>query len=202
MDDSEIIADLTPVGILGYIGPEDLEALKYHGEFGEYGHGEIIVEEGVRQYHLYIVVSGTCQIVLGKEGSEMVLGEIGPGDCIGEVSILEPGEATATVRVNGTAVLWKLDVEQLQRFFEKLPVAAGQLMLGISQILCKRLRAANQTILLNKLTPKHLGVRSGRVNEPIRPNEVNNDKPASGGLFSNLMGKKEKKSTISTEIRK
>ncbi|MEM1157376.1 MAG: cyclic nucleotide-binding domain-containing protein [Verrucomicrobiota bacterium] len=202
MDDSEVIADLTAVGILGYLNDDDLEALKYHGEFGEYGEGEIIVEEGVRQYNLFIIVSGQCEIVLGGGGSEMVVGEIGPGSCIGEVSILEPGDATATVRVKGTAVLWKLDVEQLQAFFEKLPVAAGQLMLGIAQLLCQRLRTANQTIMQSKQTPKHLGVRAGRVQAPIRVTDLIEDKPASGGLFSNLMGKKQKKPTISTEIKK
>jgi CRP-like cAMP-binding protein len=200
MDESEVIADLTPTGILSYIDAENLEALKFHGEFGEYGDGEMIVEEGVRQYNLYIVISGSCQVVIGEGDSEIILGEIGPGDCVGEVSILEPGEATATVRVNNTAVLWKLDVGQLQRFFEKLPVAAGQLMLGISQLLCKRLRSANQTILLGKLTPKHLGVRSGKFTEPLRPT----DEPdkASGGLFAGFLGKKEQKSSIPTRIKK
>ncbi|MEM6884099.1 MAG: cyclic nucleotide-binding domain-containing protein [Verrucomicrobiota bacterium] len=202
MDDHEVIADLTAVGILGYLNDDDLEALKYHGEFGEYGEGEVIVEEGVRQYNLFIIVSGQCEIVLGRGDSEMVVGEIGPGSCIGEVSILEPGDATATVRVKGTAVLWKLDVEQLQAFFEKLPVAAGQLMLGIAQLLCQRLRTANQTIMQSKQTPKHLGVRAGRVQAPIRVTDLTDEKPASGGLFSNLMGKKQKKPTISTEIKK
>jgi len=202
MDDSEVIADLTAVGILGYLNDDDLEALKYHGEFGEYGDGEVIVEEGVRQYNLYIIVSGQCEIVLGSGANEMVVGDIGPGSCIGEVSILEPGDATATVRVTGTAVLWKLDVEQLQAFFEKLPVAAGQLMLGIAQLLCQRLRTANQTIMQSKNTPKQLGVRAGRVQAPIRVTDLVEDKPASGGLFSNLMGKKQKKPTISTEIKK
>jgi len=201
MSEHEVIADLTPTGILSYIEPENLEALKYHGEFGEYGPGEIITEEGVRQYHLFIIIYGTCEVVVCSSEKEIILGEIGPGDCIGEVSILEPGDATATVRVKETSVLWSLDVEQLQRFFEKCPVAGGQLMLGIAQLLCKRLRTANQTILTHKLTPSHLGVRCGRVPEPIRPGDVDG-KDDRGGLFSGLLKKKEQKPTIPTRIRK
>lgn len=200
MGDSEVIADLTPTGILSFIEPDNLEALKFHGDFGEYGPGEIIVEEGVRQYNLYIVISGVCEVVVGQGDKEILLGEIGEGDCIGEVSILEPGDATATVRVKETSVLWSLDVEQLQRFFEKCPVASGQLMLGIAQLLCKRLRTANQTILANKLAPAHLGVRSGRFSEPIRVGD--DTKGAKGGLFSGFLGKKEQKPAIPTRIKK
>jgi len=201
MDESEIIADLRSIGILAYISPEDLESLKYHGEFGEYGEGEVVVEEGIRQYNLYVIISGSCEIILGKGENEIILSEIGPWDCIGEISILEPGDATATVRVKSTAILWKLDVAQLQRFFEKRPVAAGQLMLGIAQLLCKRMRGANQTILSNKLIPRHLGVRSGKMFEPIRPSKAD-DKHETGGLFSSIIGKKEKKSGISKSIKR
>ncbi|MGF1678567.1 MAG: Crp/Fnr family transcriptional regulator [Candidatus Methylacidiphilales bacterium] len=200
MEESEVIADLHPTGILSYIDPENLEVLKFHGEFGEYGPGEVLVQEGIRQYHLYIVIAGCCEVLVGSGDQEVLLGEIGPGDCVGEVSILEPGEATATVRVRETSVLWKLDVEQLQRYFEKLPVAGGQLMLGIAQLLCKRLRSANQTILTNKLTPKHLSIRSGRMVEPIRAENV--AKEEKGGLFAGLLGKKEQKPKISTAIKK
>ncbi|MEM6820544.1 MAG: cyclic nucleotide-binding domain-containing protein, partial [Verrucomicrobiota bacterium] len=177
MGDSEVIADLTPTGILSYVDQENLEALKFHGNFGEYGPGEVIIQEGVRQYNLFILISGSCDVLLGAgSAQETVVGELGPGDCIGEVSILEPGEATATVRVREVSVLWSLDVEQLQRFFEKLPIAGGQLMLGIAQLLCSRLRTANQTIVSNKLTPQHLGVRSGRFAEQIRAANIEEQK--------------------------
>ncbi len=183
MAENEIIADLSPVGILAHIGPEDLETLKFHGTFGEYGVGEVIVRQGESQTCLYFIISGLLEVVIASGSNEVKLGEIGPGDCIGEVSVFEPGEASATVKVIETSVLWSLDVGSLQNYFEQLPVAGGQLMLGIAQLLTKRLRHANNTILANRILPQHLSVRSGQGKEPLKAENLPQSKGVLGGLF-------------------
>ncbi len=198
----EVISDLKAEGILSFMDDEALEALKYHGTFGEYGPGEVIIKEGERQYSLWIVIGGKLEVFIAASGKEVKVAEISDGDCLGEVSIFEPGESSASVRVVETSVLWNLEVDQLQRYFEKLPVAGGQLMLGIAQLLSRRLRSANQQMLQSQLTPKHLSVRSaaGAAPSPIRADNI---EPAekSAGLFG-LFGNKETKPKISTEIRK
>lgn len=198
----EVISDLKAVGILSFLDEEALEALKYHGTFGEYGTGEVIIHEGERQYSLWVVLSGKLEVFVETSGKEVKIAEISEGDCLGEVSIFEPGEASASVRVVETAVLWNLEVEQLQRYFEKLPVAGGQLMLGIAQLLSRRLRSSNQQILQNQMTPKHLSVRSGTgLAAPIKAETVEHDK-ATGGLFGLFGGDKKDKPKISTQIKK
>lgn len=196
-------ADLVQSGILGHIAAPDLETLKFYGVFGEFGVGEVVVEQGVQQTCLYVVISGILEVVLTGSSKEVKLGEMSTGDCIGEVSIFEPGLASATVRVLETSVLWSLDVQSLQSYFEQLPVAGGQLMLGIAQLLSKRLRHANQTILSHQISPVHLAVRAGAIREPIKAsNSAAKDKEG-GGLFGGLLG--SKKSTapkISTQIKK
>jgi len=198
----EVISDLKPIGILSFLDEEALEALKYHGTFGEYGPGEVLIHEGERQFSLWVVLSGKLEVFVETSGKEVKIAEISGGDCLGEVSIFEPGEASASVRVVETAVLWNLEVEQLQRFFEKLPVAGGQLMLGIAQLLSRRLRSSNQQILQNQMTPKHLSVRSGTgPAAPIKAETVEHDK-APGGLFGLFGGDKKDKPKISTQIKK
>ncbi|MEO0453476.1 MAG: cyclic nucleotide-binding domain-containing protein [Verrucomicrobiota bacterium] len=200
----EVISDLTPIGILSFLDQESLEALKYHGTFGEYGPGEVIINEGERQYSLWYVISGTMEVYITTSAKEVKVAEIGPGDCLGEVSVFEPGEASASVRVMETAVLWNLDVSQLQTFFEKLPIAGGQLMLGIAQLLSRRLRDANQQIMQNQLTPKHLSVRSSTgAPAPIKADTVNTPEKGGSGLFGLFGGASAKdKPKISTEIKK
>jgi CRP/FNR family transcriptional regulator, cyclic AMP receptor protein len=203
MSDGEGVADLVPVGILSHISAQDLETLKFYGVFGEFGPGEVVVEQGVQQTCLFVVVSGILEVVITGQAKEVKLGEIGPGDCIGEVSVFEPGVASATVRVVETAILWSLDVQSLQTYFEQLPVAGGQLMLGIAQLLSKRLRQANQTILSHQIVPVHLSVRSGTLREPIKASSVKEAKESGGGLFGGFLGsKKDSAPKISTRVRK
>ncbi|NJK91995.1 MAG: cyclic nucleotide-binding domain-containing protein [Blastochloris sp.] len=199
MSDTDGVADLVPAGILSHISVQDLETLKFYGVFGEFGPGEVVVEQGTQQTCLYVVISGLLEVVITGQSKDVKLGEISTGDCIGEVSIFEPGVASATVRVLETSVLWSLDVQNLQTYFEQLPVAGGQLMLGIAQLLSKRLRQANQTILSNQITPVHLSVRSGLLREPIRPGDVAEGKEASSGIFGGLLGSK-KDSTAKPKI--
>jgi CRP/FNR family transcriptional regulator, cyclic AMP receptor protein len=197
MSEGEVVTELRPCGILSFLDEQSLEALKYHGVFGEYGPGEVIIREGESQHFLFVVISGRLEVLMVHGGKEVLLGEIEEGDCLGEVSIFEPGEASATVRVVETAVLWSLEVDQLQDFFEKLPVAGGQLLLGITQLMARRLRHANQQILANRITPKHLSCRSARM-EPIKAGSLHDDKK---GIISGLFGSKHKP-TIPTQIKR
>jgi CRP/FNR family transcriptional regulator, cyclic AMP receptor protein len=200
MEHGETIADLQPVGILSFLSIPDLEVLKFYGTFGEYGAGEIIIEQEQKSQVLHIVVAGELDVVVHALNKETKVGDIGPGDCVGEVGILEPGPASATVRVRDTAILWSIDVDQLQQFFETVPMAAAQLLMGISSLLCRRLRHANETILENRILPAHLGVRCGLIKEPIRASSL--EKQDRGGLFGGLLGGKKAEPKISTVIKK
>jgi CRP-like cAMP-binding protein len=199
----EVIADLQAIGILSYMTPDNLEALKFHGVFGEYGVGETIMEQDSQQHNLYFVISGRMEVFLTKAGAQVKLGEVGPGDCLGELSVFEPGLASATVKVVETAVLWSLDIRALQQFFMNAPAGGGQLMLGICQLLSKRLRAANNQILQMQVIPSHLSVRCGKIKGPIKadsPDEEDDKSSLLGGLFGG--GKKSEKPKISTTIKK
>lgn len=201
MGDPEIIADLTAVGILRHLSQPDLEALKFYGTFGEYGVGEVIITQDQPNDYLYFVVHGALDVIVSQHGKETKVGDIGPGDCIGEVAILEPGDASATVVVRETSILWSLDVNALQQYFEAVPVGGAYLLMGISRLLCRRLRHANQTIMENRIIPGHLGVRSGLVREPIRFENVSG-KSGKSGLFGGLLGGKKEEPKISTKIKK
>lgn len=200
MDQPEVIAQLQPTGILSFLEIHDLETLQFYGTFGEYGAGEVIVTQGEKAQTLHVVISGALDVIVSAGDKETKVGEIGPGDCIGEVGILEPGPASATVRVTQTAILWSVTIEALQQFFEAVPMGAAQLLMGISSLLCKRLRHANQTIMENRIIPGHLGVRCGLIKEPIRASSV--DKSAKSGLLGGLLGGKKNEPKISTEIKR
>jgi CRP-like cAMP-binding protein len=198
---NQIVADLRQEGILRHVSPEDLEALKFYGVFGEYGQGEVVIHENSHQDQLYIIISGKLEVVVHQGGEEGGLGIIESGDCIGEIGIFEPGTASATVRVLETAVLWHLDVTSLQSFFEQSPVGGGQVMLGIAQLLTKRLRQANHALVEQKLLPKHLAVRSGKVMPPIKPEDFGKSDEEKPGLLGIFKSRKNPASQISGEIK-
>jgi CRP-like cAMP-binding protein len=48
---------------------------------------------------LYIVVKGRCQVVRTENGVEYQLAELGPGECFGEMALINQTIRSATVRV-------------------------------------------------------------------------------------------------------
>lgn len=64
------------------------------------GDRELVVSEGDAGEDMFLVQSGTVVISKRINGAEVVLGEIGPGDFFGEMSVLEglPREASARAK--------------------------------------------------------------------------------------------------------
>lgn|GEM_PF-495380 len=187
----DIVAELRPEGVFSHVHPADLEPLKFYGTFHEHQPGEIVIEEGAVQDRLFYIVHGSADVIVKYGGVETLLGKISSGDCFGEISVFEPGPTSATVRIAEISVLWSIDVNSLQAYFEKLPAAGGQVMLGLAQLLSKRLRNANKALIEARMLPKHLAVRSGKVAMPITPESVEKEcgSSSSGGLISSLFGK-------------
>jgi uncharacterized membrane protein len=72
-----------------------------------------------------ILQSGKVDVVQPDErGKEIVLSQIGPGGFFGELSLLDGGPRTATVRTAAPCVLLNLDRRAFQHFLEKHPGAA------------------------------------------------------------------------------
>lgn len=190
-DGSPIIAELRIEGVFAHMTEGDLVALKQYGQFEDFPAHTTIIQEGTLQDHLYYIVHGTTEVVVKYAGKETLLGVLGQGDSFGEISVFEPGPTSATVRTKEFCVIWKIDVPSLQSYFEKLPGGGGQLMLGLAQLLSKRLRRANQALVEASMLPKHLAVRSG--NAPITAATVAEEEDSSSnGLFGSLMGSNKK----------
>ena len=69
------------------------------------------MREGDPGSQFYIVESGKLEV--SQSGSRV--GEIGPGDCVGELALLNDAPRSATVTVQNDAILLSLDREQFRK---------------------------------------------------------------------------------------
>lgn len=150
---------LPRTGILSYMDDEYREALTGYGGVVSTTAGQVIIEEGKQQLHLYIVITGTYHVATHPGGREVHLDTVEHGDCFGEVSLFMPDLASATVKVGKGGQLWCMDVEHLQQFLLEWPHAGCALILGINTILSRRLKRANSVVKANEIVPSFLSVR-------------------------------------------
>jgi uncharacterized membrane protein len=77
----------------------------------------------------YIVQAGHVEVVQPDEtGKEVAVSKLGPGGFFGEISLLDGGPRTATVRTTSDCILLTLGRDQFLRFVEKHPSAAVHML--------------------------------------------------------------------------
>jgi hypothetical protein len=65
---------------------------------------------------------------------------VGPGETLGEISLFDPGPATATVTAAEFSQLWRIADEDLIQFMDDNPGAGNVLLRTLAAILAQRLR--------------------------------------------------------------
>lgn len=151
---------LPRTGIIAFMDDECREQLLGYGKFMSTSEGEKIITEGEPQTCLYIVVVGIYNVTTQAAGHEVQLDTVTEGDCFGEVSLFQPGPASATVTAAQAGQLWYMESDQLQQFLFDVPRAGCALILGINTVLSRRLKRANAVIRANQIVPAFLSVRS------------------------------------------
>ena len=188
----------SPLGILSGLSDRSLTNLAAFGEYSQVPVGTQIITEGEMQDRFYVVVMGKLAVTALASGTEVPLSIAEPGECLGEVSLLEPGPASATVKVTEAATLWSMNLDNLRAYLSEHAGGGGALLMGMASCLSQRLRMANQLIAQHRMSPVET-LPMGRERAITAENT-----PVQIGFFDRLkktMGGSEKKIKISTEIK-
>lgn len=96
--------------------------------------GDLVVHEGGRTGHLYVLIEGRLEVV---KGDTVVASITEPGAVFGEMSVLLDKPHTATVRAASDSAIYEID--DAASFLRAQPAAA----ILIARMLAQRLNVAN-----------------------------------------------------------
>lgn len=102
---------------------------------------EVVIEQGVAQASMYLVLEGALDVHLGAVDDEPVA-QIGPGESVGEMSVLDPGPASAWVVASEQSTLMVMD-ESLAWAVTR---ASHEFCLTLLRKLTARMRNNNATV--------------------------------------------------------
>ncbi len=92
--------------------------------------GQVVVREGDASDGWYVVESGRARVVrTGGDGEEVPLGMLEAGDGFGEISLLEGGHRSATVRASSELAVLQLDPGVFEALVKSHPEVREQLVL-------------------------------------------------------------------------
>lgn len=140
---TEEIEALARVPIFSGLNPVALAALAAQAERVLYAQGDVIIREGDDDRRLFVVVSGTVDVIKGRDsGNERRLAVFGPGDFFGEMALIDDLLRSATVIAKEETELLSLDQFNLRAEMERHPSIALELLKELS----RRIRALEKVM--------------------------------------------------------
>src|SRR5439155_1039322 len=130
---------------LGDRGPPNL--LK-NSKMDYFGRGEAVIEEGAEGESLFILLRGTAHVTVVKQGTNVRVGGLRPGDCFGEMSLLTGERRSATVRAEGDCYVMEISKPVMAEVLRDSPQCLEQL----SELLARR-KMENEGILKDAAIP-------------------------------------------------
>ncbi len=108
--------------------------------------GDVLVEQGAASDRLWLVFEGTLGVTVSVAGRSVSLGRVGQGATVGEVSFLDGGPASATLKAQGPGLVLELTSSAAQRLLAEHPRAAAAINRAACEAIGVHLHAATDKL--------------------------------------------------------
>ncbi|MBI5201590.1 MAG: cyclic nucleotide-binding domain-containing protein [Elusimicrobia bacterium] len=153
MDDTTKLKALRALRLLERIPDDKLPTLAGFLKPSSYADGTVIFEEGTEGDALLFIAQGHIRIskrVLGEKGEVEYkdLAIVPPGECVGEMSLMDPGPRSARATARGEVSVFQLERGDLLRWLDSNPQLAVGFFAEVVHTLTRRLRRSSNELAL------------------------------------------------------
>ena len=125
---------------------DELEHLRRSLHHTHFGPGDVILQEGNANRALHIVRSGRIRVTRQVQDREVSLCDLVAGQTFGELSIIEDGVASASLRAVSDTEVLSISMTDLAEFLRAKPAAAAKFWREIAIDLRRRLLQTNDVV--------------------------------------------------------
>jgi CRP/FNR family transcriptional regulator, cyclic AMP receptor protein len=95
---------------------------------------------------MFVLETGRVAVLKQWRGREMMLRHLGPGDCFGEMALLDLFPRSAAVRAEQDCTAIELTPADLLRLFERDVEQFAVIQMNIGREMCRRLRTTDEML--------------------------------------------------------
>lgn len=142
------MSELRPTDLLARVpmfkdlAADELAILAETATVEQYASGVDIVEMGDPGHALFIVIEGQVQVLYPSRSNDFELARLGPGECFGEMALLNEMPRSATVRAVNEVSTLTLKKDEFRKQLLSMPSVAVALLSSLST----RIRNADEQI--------------------------------------------------------
>ncbi|HUP47012.1 MAG TPA: cyclic nucleotide-binding domain-containing protein [Thermoanaerobaculia bacterium] len=130
-----------------YFTEEERKRIERIGELKEIAEGRYLIRASDYDSRLYTVEKGHLDIVATRDGTEMVVATVGPGDVLGEVAFIDDSPRSVSVRAGEEdAMVRAWDKKTLSEALAFDPQLLAKFAVAMSELLVERLRDAARRV--------------------------------------------------------
>lgn len=148
--------------ILADLDDQDLLWLVENGSYRRFSAGTRLIEAGTRVDNLYIVIDGELEVILPPAKK---IGEMGAGDIIGEISLIEKRPPAVSVVMASDSKLLAIPQQRVHNRLRRDIAFAARFYHALAVFLADRLRARVATLGYSDRDVKDAQAAFEQVNE-------------------------------------
>jgi CRP-like cAMP-binding protein len=143
--DPRIVQLLLKLELFRGLTEEELQLLLSLATLVEYDNGDYIIREGEQDHNLFVLLAGSVRIYKRSFAVQKAIKDLGPGECFGEMSLIDCRSRSASVRsMAHQCKVLRIDGDKIT----ELPGIITKLYRNIAMMLSQRLRHANDMLTL------------------------------------------------------
>ncbi len=135
-------AEIGRTALFGGLGAEELEEVARRLRRDRFATGAEIVREGEPGRRMYLIESGSAEVVKagGPREPAQRIGTLGPGDCFGEMALVDIQPRSATVRALEATTTLSMSGPDLFSIRHWRPETFAAIALNLAREISRRLR--------------------------------------------------------------
>jgi len=144
----EILSALHQTELLQPLSADEVGRLAEVGRIEYWQEDALVLEEGATGPRMMVILDGQVEVLRRDNGGvQRAIARLGPGDVLGEMSLLLELPRTATVRALSDLKVFAMDRQAFLEMVELSDPSVLKLGLELSRVLAKRLTLLNDKVL-------------------------------------------------------
>lgn len=147
-DPTLTVDTLRGIGLFGALNDDILGHLAASLKSRRLAPGEVLFREGDPEAReLFVVLSGEVEVLKQcRSGRDIRFALLGPGDCVGEMSVIDMQPRSATARAVAPTRVLRLGAEEMDGLYRRDLKAYALVVLNLARELSRRLRVSDAIV--------------------------------------------------------